>query len=477
MYPDSCFYHLDSIEVRLPSRKLGMATIPQPFLFTWKEIEAASDLDRLRLVLDALPDEELVALLEARRGKGRNDYPVRPTWNALIAGIVFQHDSAASLLRELSRNGELRDLCGFDPVLGAAAVTSDDAFGRFLSVVMDHQEQLPSMFDKLVELLKQELPALGRRLAVDGKALPSFGRPVRDDDKRAEGDRRRDNDADWGTKSYRGTRADGTTWEKVTRWFGFKLHLLVDSAYELPLAFDVTAASRNDCPELLPLVEQLEERHPEIAADAETLAADKGYDSIANNRDLHSDHGIKPVIDKRTLWKDGEPTRALFDDRADSFVYDEDGGVYCACPETGEQRPLSFAGFESDRNCLKYRCPAAACGLDCKGRSECEANAQVGPFGRVIRVPLAKDGRIFTPVARSSYQWQKLYDGRTAVERVNSRLDCVLGFERHTIRGRKKMKMRMTLALAAILAMALGRIRAGQSDQMRSLVAPVARAA
>ena len=156
-----------------------MATMPQPFLFTWKQIEAASDLDRLQWVLDALPDEELVTLLEARRGKGRNDDPVRPTWNALLAGIVFQHDSAASLLRELSRNGELRDRCGFDPVLGAAAVASDDAFGRFLSVVMEHQEQLQSMFDKRVELLKQELPELGRRLAVDGKALPSLGRPVR----------------------------------------------------------------------------------------------------------------------------------------------------------------------------------------------------------------------------------------------------------------------------------------------------------
>ena len=64
-----------------------MAMLPQPFLFTWKEIEASSDLDGLRLVLAVLPDEELVAALETRRGKGRNDYPIRPMWNALIAGI------------------------------------------------------------------------------------------------------------------------------------------------------------------------------------------------------------------------------------------------------------------------------------------------------------------------------------------------------------------------------------------------------
>ena len=66
-----------------------MATIAQPFLFSWKEIDAASDLDRLSLVLNVLPDEKLVLYLEQRRGKGRDDYPVRAMWNALLAGVVF----------------------------------------------------------------------------------------------------------------------------------------------------------------------------------------------------------------------------------------------------------------------------------------------------------------------------------------------------------------------------------------------------
>lgn len=99
-----------------------MARISQPWLFSWKEIDEASDLDRLRLVLDALPDEQLVKFLEERRGKGRDDYPIRPMWNAVIAGIVYQHPSAESLRRELRRNGELRQICGFDPFLGEKAV-------------------------------------------------------------------------------------------------------------------------------------------------------------------------------------------------------------------------------------------------------------------------------------------------------------------------------------------------------------------
>ena len=85
--------------------------------------------------------------------------------------------------------------------------------------------------------------------------------------------------------------------------------------------------------------------------------------------------------------------------------------------------------------------------------------------------------RIFTPIARPTDKWQKAYNLRTSVERVNGRIDQVLGFEHHTIRGKDKMEMRVTLALVVMLAMALGRIRIGQRDKMRSLVSPIERAA
>ena len=220
-----------------------MARISQPFLFSWKEIDEASDLDRLRLVLDALPDEDIVRFLEQRRGRGRDDYPIRPMWNAVIAGVVFQHQSAAALIRELWRNGELRQLCGFNPFAAMASAPSADAMERFLKLVVDHKEMLSDIFHTLVDELKKELPNLGAKTAVDSKAIPSFGKPVRDEEKLANPDRRRDTDADWGVKTYKGTRKDDTAWEKVTKWFGYKLHLLVDSVYELPLAFAVDVAS------------------------------------------------------------------------------------------------------------------------------------------------------------------------------------------------------------------------------------------
>jgi hypothetical protein len=75
-------------------------------LFKWTEIQMIGDLDRLRLVLDYMPDEDLMKALEQNRGNGRNDYPVRAMWNSVLAGIVFQHDNVEKLRRELSRKVE-----------------------------------------------------------------------------------------------------------------------------------------------------------------------------------------------------------------------------------------------------------------------------------------------------------------------------------------------------------------------------------
>lgn len=41
-----------------------MAIIPQLKLFDWNEIQLLGDLDRLRLVLDCMPDEDLMRTLE-----------------------------------------------------------------------------------------------------------------------------------------------------------------------------------------------------------------------------------------------------------------------------------------------------------------------------------------------------------------------------------------------------------------------------
>jgi len=379
-----------------------MAIIPQQNLFSWEEIEELGDLERLKLVLEYLPDEELMRHMEKERGGGRDDYPVRAVWNSVLAGVVFGHTSIESLRRELKRNGQLRKLCGFNPLKGVAGVPPAWVYSRFLRSLMRHMGLIEAMFDSLVERLRELLPGFGRSLAVDGKEIHTHARPHKKEPKKADG--RRDVDADYGMKRYEGEREDGTLWQKVKSWFGYKLHLVVDADWELPVAFEVTRASASEVPEAHRLVES-----------------------------------------------------------STNVLYDYKGTVFCHCPSTDERYEMAFGGFEKDRHSLKYRCPARHYGLECKGASECTV-------GSSVRIPLSEDRRIFTPLARSSYAWQRAYKKRTAVERVNSRLDVSFGFEHHFIRGLAKMKLRCCLALCVMLAMSLGRVKEKQQDKIRSLV-------
>jgi len=447
-----------------------MASIPQKSLFSWKEVEALGDLERLRLVLRWLPDEQLMQVLEEERGKGRNDYPVRAVWNSLLAGVVYQHVSVESLRRELLRNGQLRDLCGFDPLLGVSAVPPPSAYTHFLEGLFRHAGLIDAMFDALVESLRGELPGFGRHLAGDGKAIPTHARAPKKDAPRKTRDGRRDLDADWGKKTTREKREDGTLYKKVTKWFGYKLHLVVDADHELPVAFEVKKASASEFPVIPQQIKKLAKRHPQLLKDCDAFIYDKGGDDGKIITELWDDHGIRPVIAIRDCWQDGEATKLV--PGTDNVIYDYEGHVYCLCPrslaarkagEADRQREMAYGGFEHDRMTLRYRCPARQYGYKCAGASECAARTGV-------RIPLELDRRIFTPMARTSYTWQRTYKKRTAAERVNSRLDVSYGFERHFIRGLAKMRVRCGLALIVMLATALGRVKEKRRDLARSLV-------
>jgi len=433
-----------------------MAIIPQKKLFGWTEIQSLGDLERLRLVLEYMPDEELMVTLEGMRKNGRNDYPVRAMWNSILAGIVFQHETVEKLRRELARNGQLRLICGFDE-----QIPPPWAYTRFLRTLMKEELVVVKIFDRLVEEISQVLPCYGKSLAMDSKAIPSFAKHK---NKNQTPDGRRDIDADYGKKEYRGINKEGKAWEKVVKWFGYKLHLIVDSTYELPVFFSLTKASRSDVVEGRKIIEGLKERQPEMFERAEVITADRGYDDTKLITTCWDEHRIKPVIDIRNMWQDPDKTRLLSD--KENVVYDYKGNVYCYCPLTGRGRQMLNGGFEKDRGTLKKLCPTKKFGLECRGESKC-------PVRQGIRIPLAEDRRVFTPIDRSSYKWKAEYNKRTAVERVYSRLDVSFGFELHTIRGMQKMKIRCGLALCVMLAMALGRVKEKQGENYCSLVKAV----
>jgi hypothetical protein len=446
-----------------------MAIIRQKYLFSWKifqdDLQILGDLERFKIVIETMPDENLMDTLRSLRGNGRNDYPIRAMWNSVLAGIVYEHASIESLRRELSRNAQLREMCGFNPILGSKGVPGKSAYNRFLTNLLNHESLIREMFDSLVEELVIIFPDFGKNLAGDGKAINSLSKRTNKNDK---DDKRREKDADFGCKTYQGVDKDGKVWKKIKSWFGFKIHMLADAEAELPVAYEVTKASIGERPVMSELFTKLNKTHPEIINRCENAMLDKGYDSQKIICDLWEKYSIKPIIDIRNMWKDGEKTKQLKTKKIQNVTYDYKGTVFCHCPKTGEVKQMAYGGFEKNRKSLKYICPAAAYGIECEGASQCSI------LKKSVRIPLHEDLRIFTPVARSSYKWKDLYDKRTSIERINSRLDVSFGFERHYIRGILKMKLRCGLALSVMLAIAVGRIRQKHPELMRSLLKVVA---
>ncbi|TVQ40254.1 MAG: transposase [Spirochaetaceae bacterium] len=434
-----------------------MAIIPQPEIFCWHEFEEIGDLERLELILRHLPDEQLMQTLERERGNGRNDYSVRAVWNSILAGIVFGHPSTASLRRELLRNAQLRQICGFGVGSGTDAVPQAWVYSRFFGRLEKHSAEIRRIFDALVDRCRERLPGFGRQMGCDGKALASFaGRSGKSE----HNDRRGEHDAAWAVHTHHSRGSDGVMRETTKRWFGFKLHLIADTSYELPIAFSVLPANHNEMPVMHRLLDGLAEGKQEILHSCEVWSADRGYDDGKLLQRLWDEYRIKPVIGIRNTWKDPDTTRVV--SGLENVTYDWNGTVRCVCPAMMKEREMAFGGFEKERETLKYRCPARHYGYECGGSHRC-------PVRSAIRIPLQENRRIFTPVARSSYQWKRLYNKRTALERINSRIDTSFGFERHTIRGLRKMSMMVTISLSLMLAVAVGRTVEKQPQLIRSL--------
>ncbi|MBY0527021.1 MAG: transposase [Gemmataceae bacterium] len=85
--------------------------------------------------------------------------------------------------------------------------------------------------------------------------------------------------------------------------------LLVDVRHEVALAYHVTDTKAGDNERVEALVEQAQAHLPE--GRLETLAYDKAADDEKVHAALHR-HGVKPVIQNRTLWpKEGDQEKVL----------------------------------------------------------------------------------------------------------------------------------------------------------------------
>jgi hypothetical protein len=290
-----------------------------------------------------------------------------------------------------------------------------------------HRSALRAVFDQLARGLGRVVDDLGRHSAGDATALNA--RPKADAKAVAAESQQGLPQPAGGRKEY--TDADGRV-VKVVEWFGYKLHLLVDVAHEVPLAYHISAPSAGDNEHVADLVEQAQANLP--AQRMETLAYDKAADDEKVHELLHS-RGIKPLIQQRSMWRE-DPERPLPGGRYPlHLVHDEAGTVYCydTVSDPPVRHRMAYIGYEKDRQCIKYRCPARHEEWKCPSDDKCNGGLEAGLS---VRIPCELDLRRFPAIPRATKTFERLYKGRTAAERVNARLKIFWGADDGNVTGR-----------------------------------------
>ena len=436
-------------------------------LFAWDCLEDSPTLQTIRQLLEVIPDGRLLTSLENRRGKGRNDYSLRTLWGVLVLSIALRHQTIEACLGELRRNESLRRLIGIE---SEDAVPQKWNLSRFLDALgrEPHLSLLHEVFDSLIQRLGDVVPDLGRNTAGDATALNAR----RKKNKGAKSETEEGlPQASGGRKEYTDDSGNVT---KVVSWFGFKLHLLVDVKHELALAYKITDTKAGDGETLPAILAEAQSNLP--PGRIKTLA----YDKAADSNDVHDllfRNNIRPLIQNRSLWKDEQERMLPGHDGNSNVVYDEAGTVYCYDRESQPivRHKMAYIGYEPQRQTLKYRCPAMHEGWECPMSARCNAGKS---YGMTVRVPREIDLRRFPAPPRSTKKFERLYKGRTAVERVNARLKIFWGADDGNVTGSRRFFALLGVILvvhatfATLLAMAPR--REGTLGQTK--LSPIARA-
>jgi len=416
-------------------------------LFAWECLEDSPSLRTVRQALALIPDGKLRESLRQARGRGRNDYPVEVLWGVVVLTVLLRHPGIEACLGELQRNAGLRETIGIESETG---VPKKWNVSRFLEVLGrdPHRTLLHEVFDAMAHRLGAIVPDLGESTAGDATALNARRRSEAGVAQEAQEGLAQPTG---GRKEY--SDDDGNV-VKVLEWFGYKLHLLVDVNHEVALAYEVTGAHAGDAETLPALVRAAQENLP--ADRMRTLAYDKAADSSEVHAVLN-EAGIHPVIQMRRLWKDEHERLVPGQDANANLVYDEAGTVYCYDMNTSPavRHKMAYIGHEPQRGTLKYRCPARHEGWTCPNEETCNAGKT---YGRTVRVKRDLDLRRFPPIPRATKQFERLYKGRTAVERVNARVKIFWGADDGNIAGARRFHafvgavMVVHQALATLLA-------------------------
>lgn len=374
--------------------------------------------DELSQVFDCLPWSRLVGKLRLEKWVGCSGYPIQVMFKAFLASYFLNMGNTNALIRRLQEDVVLRELCGFNK---AERLPNRRTFNRFIDRLELRGDLIQWCVDDILAELHEILPDFASMAAVDATDVHSHS----DCDKIAVSDR----EAGFVIK-------EGTTSSRKKWAWGYKLHLVADAIYELPIAMSVTPGNHREMAEMMPLLRATKARLSWFSP--RYIIADKGYDDYKNFEGVVKEFDAEPVIKARMEIP-------IFGTPAQPFCLGK--------------LPLVYRSWDKNKG-LQYGCPERAGKATCPLPENCSL--------KIIWIRPVQDYRRFGyRIPRNTDSWNIIYTYRVGIERIFSRLKGQRRLDTHCFRGLKKIQLHCTLAMLCLVAGALAKARSHQLEELR----------
>jgi len=378
--------------------------------------------DKIKLIFDSVDFSFIEPLVADKYSRyGRKPFNPVCMFKALLLIYLGEAKSVRDLAEKLTYNTRLMFLCGFE---------YDDTPAN--NTFSDFQKRLGSklFFEILHRIISQAIAAgivCGKITALDSTHIIAFSNPF---GKKVENKRiYSDVDARWGVK------------DKEFKFFGYKLHLLVDTKTDIPIGIEITPGNADDGKRLPRIVEQAKIKHPEI--EIEKLIADKGYPYNENFVYLNKE-GIEAYIPHRDKRKNPIVSGKVIIDKQNRF--------YCAM---GKQE-LVYYGYNKKRNRIKLRCPVGLGKGECLFFSQCSKSS----YGRSFYISVNERLQVIGIKEKYDKEFKKIYKERSSVERCNSELKRWHKLNKVFVRGIEKVKQHVILSITAMVMKKMWNLKA-----------------
>lgn len=214
------------------------------------------------------------------------------------------------------------------------------------------------------------------------------------------------------------------------KWFGWKMHTLVDTTSGIPISYIITPANIADMDVAESLIQKMmddydEEIHPKY------YMMDAGYDKPELYAAVHTKFQWQAIIPIN--WRNTKiPPEGM----------NMEGQLVCAM-----NYPYVYGG--NDNGTIRLLCPHACGKCDCPmGSSWCTSAAS----GYIGKVKIEDDPRFITSPFRGTPAFEKLYNQRTSAERTFGDLKDNYNLDNIRVAKMERAKVFMDLSCIALLA-------------------------